>query len=188
MFNGNSNDSTLNEYHGSVSGSVLTIDRDQNPNSAYWFDGVDDYISIPSDSLNNLPYGTILTWIKLDEINRQHAILVKAKTWVISYFQLIVDSDNKVRLIIDAPYNTGVQYLRSNTELEKDVWYHISVTWDGNEWKIYINGKLDSSCLNNRTVQDANYYTYIGVNDNENDYYKAFLRGLLENYKYIIFH
>ncbi|HEY4205695.1 MAG TPA: hypothetical protein VGM31_02740, partial [Puia sp.] len=47
-FNGNADDATGNGNNGSlVNGPTLTTDKMGNPNSAYYFDGVDDYIKIP---------------------------------------------------------------------------------------------------------------------------------------------
>lgn len=43
-FNGNADDGSGNANHGTVSGALLTEDRFGNPDSAYLFDGVDDYI------------------------------------------------------------------------------------------------------------------------------------------------
>src|SRR5215475_7065552 len=53
-FNGNANDASGNNNHGTpMNGVQLTTDRFGNANSAYLFDGVDDYITIPnSASLN----------------------------------------------------------------------------------------------------------------------------------------
>ncbi len=44
-FNGNAFDESGNGNDGTVNGAVLTIDKDGNENSAYLFDGVDDFIS-----------------------------------------------------------------------------------------------------------------------------------------------
>jgi hypothetical protein len=41
-FNGNANDESGNGNHGTVHGAKLTQDRFGNPNSAYYFDGIDD--------------------------------------------------------------------------------------------------------------------------------------------------
>ena len=46
-FNGNADDESGNGNHGTVNGATLTIDRFGNENSAYSFDGIDDYIDIP---------------------------------------------------------------------------------------------------------------------------------------------
>ncbi|MFP5471229.1 MAG: T9SS type A sorting domain-containing protein [Bacteroidia bacterium] len=49
-FNGNTNDVSSNNMHGTVYGATLADDKDGNPNSAYYFDGVDDYIEFPNDN------------------------------------------------------------------------------------------------------------------------------------------
>jgi hypothetical protein len=45
-FNGNANDVSPNLSHGTVYGATLTTDRFGNPNSAYSFNGISDYIDI----------------------------------------------------------------------------------------------------------------------------------------------
>ena len=50
-FNGNANDESGNCNNGAVNGATLTIDRFGNSNSAYAFDGINDYIGIASSSL-----------------------------------------------------------------------------------------------------------------------------------------
>src|SRR5215216_210098 len=50
-FNGNANDASGRNNHGSLQNGVqLTTDRSGNANSAYLFDGINDYISIPSSA------------------------------------------------------------------------------------------------------------------------------------------
>jgi len=50
-FNGNANDESGNGNNGTVNGATLTTDRFGNGNSAYAFDGVDDYIQIEESAL-----------------------------------------------------------------------------------------------------------------------------------------
>ncbi len=78
-FNGNANDASGNGNHGVVSGPVLTADRHGNPNSAYWFDGLDDVISIASSpSLHPVDQLTIAFWVRLDgAIINRYSILHK---------------------------------------------------------------------------------------------------------------
>jgi hypothetical protein len=47
-FNGNANDTNINAYNGIVSGATLTTDRFGNDDSAYNFDGTNNYITLPS--------------------------------------------------------------------------------------------------------------------------------------------
>lgn len=48
---GNAQDIGPNGFHGSVSGAVLAPDQDGNPNNAYYFDGINDFIDFPYDLL-----------------------------------------------------------------------------------------------------------------------------------------
>ncbi len=65
-FNGNANDESGNGYNGVVKGATLTTDRCGNPNSAYYFDGISNNISVLSDSfyLQNYTYSV---WFKPDQ-------------------------------------------------------------------------------------------------------------------------
>ena len=65
-FNGNAND-IIGDNHGIVYGATLTADRFGNSNSAYDFDGVDDYIekNNPSEALNiGSQSWTVFLWVK----------------------------------------------------------------------------------------------------------------------------
>ena len=45
-FNGNANDESGTGNDGTVNGALLTADRSGNPNAAYGFDGIDDYVYV----------------------------------------------------------------------------------------------------------------------------------------------
>lgn len=49
-FDGNANDSSGNGNNGVVHGATLTTDRFGNANSAYKFDGEDDWIQVPNST------------------------------------------------------------------------------------------------------------------------------------------
>ena len=60
-FNGNANDESGNGNNGTVNGATLTTDRFGNANSAYSFDGVNDYISVLSSTSLNFGTGNSFT-------------------------------------------------------------------------------------------------------------------------------
>jgi hypothetical protein len=64
-FNGNANDESGNGNNGTVNGATLTMDRFGNPNSAYNFDGMNNFIEI--SSLSNMQYKPITysVWINV---------------------------------------------------------------------------------------------------------------------------
>jgi len=64
-FDGNANDTSGNDHDGTVYGAALTTDRFGNVNSAYGFDGIDDYINVPySQAFQTADY-TLAAWIRL---------------------------------------------------------------------------------------------------------------------------
>ena len=61
-FNGNAQDESGNGHHGKVIGATLCKDRKGTPDSAYSFDGVDDYIRIEDkDQMNPVSF-TVSCW------------------------------------------------------------------------------------------------------------------------------
>jgi hypothetical protein len=66
-FKGNANDMSGNKHNGVVSGATLTTDRLGNPNSAYHFNGLSDYIAINNfDSLSSTNELSISCWAAAD--------------------------------------------------------------------------------------------------------------------------
>jgi uncharacterized repeat protein (TIGR01451 family) len=63
-FNGNSNDESGNGHNGLTAGAVPAFDRGGNPNSAYFFNGVEDIIHVAHhNDLNSFPI-TYSWWLK----------------------------------------------------------------------------------------------------------------------------
>ncbi len=80
-FNGNANDESGNGNHGTVHGSVLTEDRSGNVNSAYLFDGQNDYIRIEDNALLQITGDLSLSvWVKAD-VAGQAAVIVRKGNW-----------------------------------------------------------------------------------------------------------
>ena len=72
-FNGNANDESGNGNDGIVHGAALISDRFDNPNSAFNFDGINDYIELPLSLLDG-EEGTIICWIQLADTIQRNAI------------------------------------------------------------------------------------------------------------------
>lgn len=67
-FDGNANDASGNANHGTVNGASLTTDAKGMPAQAYYFDGKDDFITIPG--LNPSPEkGSIAAWVEVDSFD-----------------------------------------------------------------------------------------------------------------------
>jgi hypothetical protein len=70
-FNSNANDESGNGNNGTVSGATVTTDRFGNPNSAYSFDGINDYIATNYSGILGKNSRTISIWLKRELPNIQ---------------------------------------------------------------------------------------------------------------------
>jgi len=161
-FNGNANDESGNGNNGTIHGARLTTDRNGNSNSAYSFDGKNDYMEIPSTKNIKISGNeiTISTWVKIkgNGINWGRIFLGGQvnKTYTLTKHK----GNNKIlwRPIIE---NKGTTYAEtiSKKSLTKYEWYHIVAIYDKGSTKLYINGILNSSsssragnlAINNKT-------------------------------------
>ncbi len=132
-FNGNANDESGNGNDGTVLGATLTPDRFGNVNSAYSFDGVDDYIEIPS----SLTFSeiTFSAWINaaIAYINNRGIFTIDDTGG--QFFIIRGNSVDALSVIVN-----GVEVNEYEWSFEIDVWTHIAVTYDGYSIIIYKNG------------------------------------------------
>jgi hypothetical protein len=149
LFNGNANDKSVNGNDGIVHGATLTEDRFGNPNSAYEFDGIDDYIDIGSSSILKPDFPISLSlWVKPKSFENSIGLFRNNKddTRYYGIFCLIGPSSK-----VSAGFGDG-GYIGPNsrknkigeTELVKDRWYHIvAIYMDANHIDLYVNGIND---------------------------------------------
>jgi len=144
-FNGNANDVSGNFRHGTVHGAILATDRFGNNNSAYWFDGVDDYISVDTSGLKNNIYSFSL-WTKLSSqpISRDAYIAISIGQSGGDQ-QIIYMTDDQFQTYgwgcssyaLGAPHDTD---MGRHTDLTN--WHHLVTTRNNNELKLYFDGDL----------------------------------------------
>jgi hypothetical protein len=141
-FNGNANDETGNGHNGTVSGALLVADRFGNPNSAYYFDGLNDYIRIPNhDSLNFQQSMTVNFWMNIGELYPREAFPISHGSWE-NRWKVSIIPDQKLRWTIKC--NTGIIDLDTETQLTVNNWHNYTVFYDGSDFEIYIDGELDN--------------------------------------------
>ena len=140
-FNGNANDESSFNNNGTVSGAALVSDRFNNQNSAYQFDGINDYIKVTnSASLNFQNAITINFWIKVGEFFEREAYPLSHGNWE---NRLKISITNKhIRWTVKS--SSGIKDLDSETELTLNTLYNVTTVYDGSDYEIYINGKLDA--------------------------------------------
>jgi hypothetical protein len=152
-FCGNANDDSGHGNNGTVNGATLTTDRFGNTNSAYNFDGVNDYIQVPhSSSISITGDITISAWVKTNGSNGLNYQMIVSKrqtywTWeyavALSYHN---GTGHNTKLIAARALGMGNQeQVWSSTPYIINNWENWVVTISNNQMKIYKNGVLDHS-------------------------------------------
>ncbi len=152
-FNGNANDASGNGNNGTpMNGVQLTTDRYGNPNSAYYFDGVDDYITIPNSSNLNPTNGLSIVLSFNPSRNGLQNLLGKISYTgaVGTQYQVAMDFNLYPGALfgvnpisngcIGTPLNTA--YVNTNSPITINQWYCLVATFDNGIMKIYLDGVL----------------------------------------------
>lgn len=140
-FNGNANDESGYGNNGTVYQAVSISDRFDNPGSAYKFDGVNDYIQIPnSTSLNFTNSITINFWIKVTQFFDREAYPLSHGNWE-NRWKISITS-KRFRWTLKS--SSATKDLDSETQIKLDSLYNVSALYNGSDFEIYINGRLDA--------------------------------------------
>jgi len=151
-FNGNANDGSGNGHNGTLYGATLVADRFGNPNRAYSFNGVSDYVSVPYAAAFQLPVFTFATWIRPTvDLSSPGGVHIVSRgednTTDKAAFALFVIGEN-------SPWGSGsAVFYEDNSDVEHvydtsyyppvETWTHLAATRlsDG-QLNIYSNGNL----------------------------------------------
>ena len=140
-FNGNANDESGNSLNGSNFGALLTTDRFDNLNSAYSFDGDNDYIRVTNSNLLNFTHMiSINFWMRIDELFDREAYALSHGSWEGRWKASI--SNQRMRWTLKT--SSGIKDLDSESTLEEGLLYNITLLYSGTDYEIYLNGELDA--------------------------------------------
>jgi hypothetical protein len=155
-FNGNANDETGNGNNGTVNGATLIPDRYENPNSAYSFDGVNDFIQAPNYSSNNsftVSYWINMTTYDLNSLGSNDFVFVSnhsgennsSRSFLIGYRNFGNETGFSTYIYDNTGnINTKLEgYPTNQTPPTVNVWHHlVSVFENGNYVNMYLDGQL----------------------------------------------
>jgi hypothetical protein len=165
-FNGNANDESGNGNNGTVNGATITSDRFGNIGKAYNFDGLNDYIRTTYSGIIAQGARSISLWFNQDTIITGNMFQTHSKMILAGYggnanysnFTILINSangGNKVGIDIQNSTNSSIN-------VNKDLWYHLVVTYDPsfgtnlNTCKYYVNGLQTAITYSFNTNQNIN--------------------------------
>jgi len=93
----------------------------------------------------NLETFTLIAWAKFNSIGVHTDIALKQTSNSDRNYQIQKNNSNKARSSFASGGQAGAANATSSTTLTTDTWYHIAATYDGAEFKMYLNGQLEGT-------------------------------------------
>lgn len=158
-FSGDALDASGNNFHG-IPNATLTEDRFGNVNSAYSFNGLDEYIDFPIDERlkPELPF-SFSFWVKFDDLQSENSA-VFTSDYVENLYSgawLSSNSDSTIGISFGdsgLPGSISRRTKFGTTKIETNTWYHIAIVFqDALSMEIFVD------CVN-----DAGTYSGSGGN------------------------
>jgi hypothetical protein len=163
-FDGNANDSSGNNNHGTVYGATLTEDRFGNPNSAYSFDGSGDVISVGTPSLQ---IKTLNIWLK-PNVSLAEFPFSNGGYYTDAGISLYIGGDNKYSFHVcdgtSRVSNEGIEIYAGRYDM-------LTLSLHDDIFNVYRNGKLVSEIENTLNSISFPHEMIIGGYFSKNDFY-----------------
>ena len=188
-FNGNANDLSGNNNNGNVNGATPTTDRFGNSNSAYNFDGVNDYIEVQNSQNLNSQTWTISAWINVNgyyfgnvngNISDGNIIVGKGTDFNSGFYGLAYRSQS-LKAVSSFGIGSQANATVSTTNITLNNWINVIGTWDGVNMKIYVNGQLENINSNISNSQGVNNENLFFGTMAQNSLYPYWLNGKIDD-------
>jgi gliding motility-associated-like protein len=142
-FCGNANDGSGNGINGILFGTpTLVADRFGNSNSAYNFNGSNQYIQTASIS-EPITNKTISAWVKLSSLSQMGGGLAAVQSSNGSIFDAVVYNETNSGWGFGSDNLTRTKW--SGVKEAASEWVMLTATYENNSYKLYRNGVLISS-------------------------------------------
>jgi len=167
----NANDLSGNNNNGIIHGTKQTRNRKNQKASAFYFDGEDDYIEIPSSKTIQLGQAmSFSVWINTGYVLPYCAIFCKASAEEPRQEYLLdIFPDGKVAgyVIKNHLIDSLATGLLSKTNVVDNSWYHIVMIYTGYKLMLYINGEFESEIFYKNGYANNNEPLLIGWDKNQ---------------------
>lgn len=150
----------LDETSGDVIDSHGTNDGTNNgatrgatgkDGNAFDFDGYDDYVDLgksPNELFSSGGF-SISGWLKPDSFDDWQAFYNIGGTY---FFYCLIGNNGDIVYKINS--NAG----SASSVVSLDTWHHISVTWDGSDLRLYVDGDLKDTQSDSEVLPNMNLF------------------------------
>jgi len=192
--NNSAADSSGNHFDGTAYNLTSTTDRYGKANGAYYFNGVNSYMTVqdePQLRLNGIDF-TLNSWIKIDEYNSSYGSIIMAKrgegstngwNFGIAGYGDLTNYVNALGVVTYSISGGDDPYLRGNEVLDTTRWHMVTTVYTlaTKQAKIYVDGNLDATSTADSLASPNSTSTaplYIGADFVTGAY---FLKGKLDD-------
>jgi hypothetical protein len=144
-FSGNANDASGNGHNGSANYTTLVNDRFGNSYSAYSFNGTSSSVIVPNDPALNFQNAiTVNFWLKAAAFySSREQYPLSHGSWQNRWKFSISPNSNTLRWTVRNSLGQAKD-LDSETHLVLDSLYNVTGTYNGSDFEVYLNGRLDA--------------------------------------------
>ncbi|MBD3223323.1 MAG: T9SS type A sorting domain-containing protein [Caldithrix sp.] len=141
---GNANDVSGNGHNGQINEAQPVEGYDSISNHAYAFDGANDHIRISNHSeLNFTEAITINLWIKIPAYFDDEAFVISHGSWEERWKMSFTEKPhNRLRWTVNT--SEGIYDVDTDFQLQTNRWYNVTAFYDGQDFEIYIDGRLNN--------------------------------------------
>jgi hypothetical protein len=177
-FNGSADDGSGNGFNGSASGTTNASDRNGQANSAFLFDGIDEFVRVPHDAAFSPPEGIMVeAWIfptaLLEGSEPDDQILVKE-----FQYQLNINPDTTVSFGIGPDPWTHVYSLQ---KVRSNQWTHLRGQYEFSTGMLalWVNDSLQGVAYRQMSAWSGGEPLYIGKNPSATSGY--YFTGIIDD-------
>ena len=156
-FSGNTDDISGNANHATpMNGVALTDDRFGNPNSAYIYDGIDDYMELPTDF--DFSTRSINLWVKADTFSSTLQAIYDVNHGGLSHgtFQMYINSGASSITLQSGGAN-------HSEPIALGTWYMLTIVRDSANTDYYVDANLIGTSLSSfANSSDGSSFAHFG--------------------------
>ena len=110
------------------------------------FDGIEDLVSVPASpalSIGDVAF-TVMAWVNPYELSRGQQIIVAKNNYAAGQREwgLMLDKDDQFRFYVS---QGGWKTVGAKTVPTAGRWYHVAVTLENGQGRVYVNGRLEGA-------------------------------------------
>ena len=169
------------EVHNIVDNNNVLEGSFQQQGESLDFDGVDDYISLPSNFTLNKNSATLEVWVCINDftahINRRDAVMIVNKSGTHNYSFIGLRSSG-----VKGETNTNKDKIKPNFNIKEKEWFHITFVFDSGTVKVFKNGERVGST----TIEDDLIFDRIGHKMDSGDWeehYPSWFDGKMKEFR-----